>query len=85
MSTSVKKQKSNQINMCEGALFPKFIAFAIPVMLANILQTLFNAADMAVIGVFCGDASLAAISSTGSLCSFIIGLLLGLSVGSNLT
>ncbi len=69
--------------MCEGALFPKFIAFAIPVMLANMFQTLFNAADMAIIGIFCGDVSLAAISSTGSLCAFLTGLLMGLSVGSN--
>ncbi|MBQ2765979.1 MAG: MATE family efflux transporter [Clostridia bacterium] len=83
MSTAVKKTSSNQIDMCEGALFPKFLRFAIPVMLANMLQTLFNAADMAIIGVFCGDVSLAAISSTGSLCAFLTGLLMGLSVGSN--
>ena len=82
MSTNIKRA-SNQIDMCEGALLPKFIKFAIPVMLANMFQTLFNAADMAIIGMFCGDVSLAAISSTGSLCSFLVGLLMGLSVGSN--
>ncbi len=82
MAVSVQRA-SNTINMCEGPLLPKFIKFAIPVMLANMFQTLFNAADMAIIGAFCGDVSLAAISSTGSLCSFIVGLLMGLSVGSN--
>ena len=69
--------------MCEGALFPKFVKFAIPIMLSNVLQQLFNAADMMVIGIFCDDTSLAAITSTGSICALLTGLLLGISIGAN--
>ena len=52
-------------------------------MMSNVLQQLFNAADMMVIGIFCDDTSLAAITSTGSICALLTGLLLGISIGAN--
>ncbi|MBP3919584.1 MAG: MATE family efflux transporter [Clostridia bacterium] len=75
--------KKYEINMCEGPLFSKLIAFALPLMLSSILQLLYNAADVIVVGQFAGHAALAAVSSTGSLVNLIVNLFIGLSVGAN--
>lgn len=83
MSINVKKTSMNKIDMCEGPLLAKFIRFAIPIMLSNVFQQFFNAADMMVVGIFCGDISLAAITSTSSICALLTGLLLGISIGAN--
>ena len=79
------KQRSNQIDMCTGSLPPKLIRFAIPLMISGMLQLFFNAADIIVVGKFAGDASLAAVTSTGSLASLLVNLFMGLSVGANVT
>ncbi|MBQ9116870.1 MAG: MATE family efflux transporter [Clostridia bacterium] len=67
--------------MCEGPILPLLIRFAIPVMITGILQVLFNAADIMVVGNFGSDHSLAAVSSTGSLTSLIVNLFIGLTAG----
>lgn len=69
--------------MCNGPLAPKILLFALPLMLSSILQLLFNAADVIVVGKFAGDASLAAVTSTGSLINLLINLFMGLSIGAN--
>jgi putative MATE family efflux protein len=74
---------SNKINMCEGPILPLLIRFAVPLMITGILQVLFNAADIMVVGKFGSDHSLAAVSSTGSITSLIVNLFIGLSVGTN--
>lgn len=56
--------KSNQVDMTKGPLLTKIIASAIPLMLTSMLQLLYNAADVLVVGKFAGDASLAAVGST---------------------
>lgn len=71
------------MNMCEGAILPKMLKFAIPLMLSSILQLMFNAADVVVVGRFAGDNSLAAVGCTGSLINLLINLFVGLSVGTN--
>ena len=71
------------MNMCEGAILPKMLKFAIPLMLSSILQLMFNAADVIVVGRFAGDNSLAAVGCTGSLINLLINLFVGLSVGTN--
>ena len=76
-------KKSYEINMCEGAILPKLLQFAIPLMLSSILQLMFNAADVVVVGKFAGDNSLAAVGCTGSLINLLINLFVGLSVGTN--
>ena len=48
------------MNMCEGPILPKMLKFAVPLMLSSILQLLFNAADVVVVGKFAGDDALAA-------------------------
>ncbi len=74
---------SNQINMTEGPIFSKLLKFSIPLILSSVLQLLFNAADVVVVGRFAGDNSLAAVGSTGSLVNLLINLFMGLSVGTN--
>lgn len=69
--------------MCNGPLFGKILIFYIPLMLSGILQLLFNAADIVVVGRFAGNEALAAVGSTSSLTNLIVNLFIGLSVGTN--
>ena len=80
MSDAGKKDYSNMIT---GPTFVKMILFAIPVILSGILQLLFNAADIIVVGNFAGDESLAAVGSTSSLINLFTNVFIGLSVGTN--
>lgn len=75
--------RTNQIDMTEGPIFGKLLKFSIPLIASSILQLLFNAADVVVVGRFAGDNSLAAVGSTGSLINLLINLFMGLSVGTN--
>ena len=75
--------KNRDSDMTSGPLFGNIIMFALPIMAMNILQLLFNAADMVVVGRFSGKEALAAVGATGSLINLIINLLLGLSVGTS--
>lgn len=72
-----------ELDMTQGTLLPQIIRFALPLMASNIIQLLFNAADLIVVGKFSGDQALAAVGSTGSLINLLIGLFVGLSVGVN--
>lgn len=74
-------RKSYEMNMTEGPLLKKIIIFAMPLMLTGMLQLLYNAADIVVVGNFAGDASLAAVGSTSSLINLIVNTFLGLSLG----
>ena len=71
------------INMCGGRIMPKMLLFAVPVMLTSILQLLFNAADIIVVGRFAGDNSLAAVGSNSSLIGLMTNLFVGVSIGTN--
>ena len=75
--------KSYEMDMCSGPLPGKIIRFAIPLMLSSILQLLFNAADVIVVGQFAGSTSLAAVGSTGALINLLTNIFLGLSIGTN--
>ncbi len=77
------KSKSYEIDMCNGPLLGKLLKFAIPLMLSGILQLLFNAADIVVVGRFAGHQALAAVGSTGALINLLINVFIGLSVGTN--
>ncbi|MBP3543104.1 MAG: MATE family efflux transporter, partial [Lachnospiraceae bacterium] len=76
-----KHKKSYEMDMCSGPIMKKLLIFALPVMLSGVLQLLFNAADIAVVGRFAGSDSLAAVGSTGSLVNLLTNLFIGLSVG----
>ncbi len=75
--------KKLEVDMTGGRLFPKIVKFAIPLILMNILQILFNVSDVMVLGLFAGDDPVAAVGSTSSLINLIVGLFVGLSVGAN--
>ncbi len=86
MSQALKKPRaSNKINMCEGKIMPQLIRFAIPLMITGVLQVLFNAADIVVVGKYAADSelSLAAVGATTSLVTLIVNLFIGLSIGTN--
>ena len=69
--------------MVNGTIMPKLITFAIPLMLSGILQLLFNAVDIIVVGRFSGSQSLAAVGSTSSLINMLTNLFIGISLGAN--
>lgn len=79
----MKASKSYEIDMCNGPLFGKILLFTLPLMLSGILQLLFNAADVVVVGQFAGNEALAAVGSTGALTNLLVNLFIGLSVGAN--
>ena len=76
-------QKRFELDMCSGPLLGKTLVFALPLMLSGILQLLFNAADMIVVGHANGPTALAAVGATSSLINLLINLFMGLSVGAN--
>ncbi len=73
-----------EIDMCNGPLLTGVLRFALPLILSNVLQLAFNAADMIVVGKFSGsDTALAAVGATGSLITLIVNLFIGISTGVN--
>ena len=78
-----EKNSKYEIDMCSGSLFPKILLFTFPLIASGILQLLFNAADVIVVGRFSGSEALAAVGSTSSLTNLIINIFIGLSIGSN--
>ena len=76
-------KKSYEIDMCHGPLLGKILLFVLPLVLSNILQLLFNAADIVVVGRYVGSQALAAVGSTSSLIQLITNVFVGLSVGVN--
>ena len=76
-------KKSYEIDMCNGPLLGKLLLFALPLMLSGILQLLFNAADIIVVGRFSGSHALAAVGSTSSLINLLVNLFIGFSIGAN--
>lgn len=77
------KTNSHEIDMCSGPLFMKIVVFSLPLMMSGLLQLLYNAADIIVVGRFAGPTALAAVGSTGSLTNLIVSVFMGLSVGSS--
>lgn len=75
--------KTYAIDMCEGSILPKMLRFALPLMCSSILQLLFNAADVVIVGRFCGENSMAAVGSTTPIINLMTNLFMGLSIGAN--
>ena len=69
--------------MLNGAVLPKLLKLSVPLMLSSVLQLLFNAADIIVVGNFASEYSLAAVGATTALVNLMTNLFLGLSTGSN--
>lgn len=77
--------KKYEIDMCSGSILKKMLSFTLPLMFSSILQLLFNAADIVVVGRFAGDNSLAAVGSNTALINLLTNLFVGLSIGANVT
>ena len=75
--------KKSDIDMLDGALLPSMLRFALPLMASSVLQLLFNASDIAVVGHFGSTHSLAAVGSTTTLISLLTNFFIGLSIGTN--
>lgn len=75
--------RRNEIDMTRGNLYIQILSFALPLMASSVLQLLFNAVDIIVVGKFAGDTSMAAVSSTTALINLIVNLFIGMSVGIN--
>lgn len=77
------KNNKYEIDMCSGSIMDKLISFSLPLMLSGILQLMFNAVDIVVVGRFTGSQALAAVGSTTALISMFTNLFIGVSLGSN--
>ena len=77
------KIHKQEIDMTSGSVLKKMLLFSFPLMGSSILQLLFNAADIIVIGRFAGDNSLAAVGATASLINLLVNLFVGLAIGAN--
>ncbi len=77
--------RRREVTLTEGPILKNVLLFAVPVILSSILQLLFNAADMVVVGKFAGEAHLAAVGSSGAAINLIVNLCIGLSIGANVT
>ena len=76
-------KKSYEMDMCSGPILGKVLAYSLPLMLSGVLQLLFNAADVIVVGRYAGSQSLAAVGSTSALINLLINVFIGLSIGAN--
>lgn len=72
-------------SMTEGPLFKNIVTYTIPIILTSILQLLFNAADLIIVGRYCGSVSVAAVGATGAITNLIVNLFIGLSVGAGVS
>ena len=77
------KQNKYEIDMCNGSIMDKLISFSLPLMLSGILQLMFNAVDIIVVGRFSGSVALAAVGSTTALINVFTNLFIGISLGAN--
>ena len=69
--------------MCNGTIMDKLVSFSLPLMLSGILQLMFNAVDIIVVGRFAGSQALAAVGSTTALINMFVNLFMGISLGTN--
>ena len=77
------KNNKYEIDMCNGTIMDKLVSFSVPLMISGILQILFNAVDIIVVGRFSGSQALAAVGSTSALINMMINLFIGISLGAN--
>ena len=77
--------KKKYRSMLEGPLLPSVISYTVPIILTSVLQLLFNAADLVVVGRFCGSISVAAVGATGAITNLIVNLFVGFSIGAGVS
>lgn len=72
---------SKRIDMCNGPIFLNAIKYSVPIILTGLLQLLFNAADLMVVGMFCGSNSVGAVGATSSMTNLLVNLFIGIATG----
>ena len=77
------KKSKYEIDMCNGSIMDKLVSFSLPLMLSSILQLMFNAVDIIVVGRFSGSQALAAVGATTALINIFTNLFIGISMGAN--
>ena len=77
------KTAKYEIDMCNGSIMDKLISFSLPLMISSILQLMFNAVDIIVVGRYTGSQALAAVGSTTALINIFTNLFIGISLGAN--
>ena len=77
------KTSKYEIDMCNGSIMDKLISFSLPLMLSGILQLMFNAVDIIVVGRFSSSQTLAAVGATTALINIFTNLFIGISLGAN--
>ena len=77
--------KNKNQDMLHGPLLINIVRYTVPVILTTILQLLFNAADLVVVGRYCGSISLGAVGATGAVTSLIVNMFIGLALGIGVT
>lgn len=80
---ATQKKNKYEIDMCNGTIMDKLVSFALPLMVSSILQLLFNAVDIIVVGRFTGSQALAAVGATTALINMFVNLFIGVSLGAN--
>ena len=83
METAKREKRGYRMDMVSGPLAGKLLVFALPLMLSSLLQLLFNAADVVVVGRWAGPEALAAVGSNTALINLLVNLFVGFSVGAN--
>ena len=79
----MKANRKYEMDLVSGPILKKVLLFSLPLMATGVLQLLFNAADIAVVGQFAGSQALSAVGATGALINLIVNLLMGLSIGTS--
>lgn len=77
----LKREKRIRQDLCEGPFLPKIISYTVPIILTSVLQLLFNAADLMVLGQLRSEDHVGAVGATGSLINLLVSLFTGLSIG----
>ena len=85
MTETVKRESKGVLNMTEGSPYKMIIRFALPVLLSQVFQQLYNTADTYIVGKFLGTGALAAVSSSGTLIFLITSLFIGFAMGAGVT
>lgn len=80
---NTKAYKNHEMDMTSGPIFKKLVIYALPLIGTNLLQLLFNIADITVLGTLCGDMEVGAVGATNSLINLIVAVFVGLSIGAS--
>ena len=79
----IRLKSSREINMLEGPILSKIFAFVLPLMLTNLLQMCYSAADMIIVGLSDVEGAIGAIGTTGALINLILNVFAGFAIGTS--